>query len=333
MKVRNVGAGTHDAGQDAVKVCVIGAGAIGGWIAARVALAGCDVSLVARGDTLRAIETEGLRITDQGETRCVAVATAADPALLGQHDVVVVAVKAPALERVAPMLEPLIGRDTLIVPMLNGVPWWFTGDLLTSVDPDAIIADSLPIEQLVGCVVHASCRREAPNEVFVVHAEKLILGEPDGGLSERVERLCSLFRNSGIHCEPSDEIRREIWYKLWGNATVNPLSALTRSAADKLHDDPVLSRWIAEAMDELAAVGAAIGCPIGETAEDRMAVTARLGAFKTSMLQDLEAGREIEVEALLGAPREIAALAGIETPQLDRIYAMTRLLGENMELL
>jgi 2-dehydropantoate 2-reductase len=189
------------------------------------------------------------------------------------------------------------------------------------------------MDQLVGCVVDASCRREAPNEVFVVHADKLILGEPDGESSERVERLCGLFRNSGIHCEQSGNIRRAIWYKLWGNATINPLSALTLSTADKLLDDAAIRDFMVQAMDELAAVGAAIGCPVGETAEDRMAITARLGAFKSSMLQDVESGREIELEALLGAPREIAALAGIETPQLDRIYAMTRLLGENLELL
>ena len=132
------------------------------------------------------------------------------------------------------------------------------------------------------------------------HADKLILGEPGGGPSERIERLCSLFENSGIRCEPSDNVRRAIWYKLWGNATINPMSALTRSTADRLLDDPAIRAFMAEAMDELAAVGAEIGCPIGETAEDRMAVTARLGAFRSSMLQDVEAGRPIELEALLG---------------------------------
>jgi 2-dehydropantoate 2-reductase len=316
-----------------MNICVVGAGAIGGWIAARLALAGNDVSLVARGETLDAIDTQGLRLTDGGDTRCTAVRTSSDPAELGRHDVVVIALKAPALPEMAPSLEPLIGAETQIVPMLNGVPWWFTDDPLWSVDPDLATADALPVEQVAGCVVHASCFREAPNHVTVKHAEKLILGEPGGGTSERVERLCTLFRNSGIHCEESHNVRRAIWYKLWGNATINPMSALTRSTADKLLHDPTIRALMAEAMDELAAVGAAIDCPIGESTDDRMAVTARLGAFKSSMLQDVEAGRPIELEALLGAPREIAERVGVATPQLDRIYAMTRLMGENLGLL
>jgi 2-dehydropantoate 2-reductase len=167
----------------------------------------------------------------------------------------------------------------------------------------------------------------------VKHAEKLILGAPEGGKSKEVEALCRLFQNAGIRCEASEDVRRAIWYKLWGNATINPISALTRSTADKLLADPSIRSLMAEAMNELAAVGAAIGCPISETAEDRMAVTARLGAFRSSMLQDVEAGRRIEVEALLGAPREIASRAGIPTPQLDRLYAMTRLMAENLDLL
>jgi 2-dehydropantoate 2-reductase len=245
----------------------------------------------------------------------------------------VVAVKAPALPGLAPSLGPLIGTETAIIPMLNGVPWWFTAEPLWSVDPDLHIADALPLEQIVGCVVHASCFRSEPNHVTVKHADKLILGEPGGGSSERIERLCELFTNSGIRCEASENVRRAIWYKLWGNATINPMSALTRSTADQLLEDPAIRTFMADAMDELAAIGAAIDCPISETAEDRMAVTARLGAFRSSMLQDVEARRPIEVEALLGAPREIAQSAGVPTPQLDRLYAMTRLMGQNLELI
>jgi 2-dehydropantoate 2-reductase len=316
-----------------MKICVVGAGAIGGWIAGKLALAGQDVSVVARPGTLRAIEAEGLLISEGGETRCAAVAAAVDPAKLDIQDLLILSVKAPALPAIAPALGPLVGAETAIVPMLNGVPWWFTGDPLRSVDPERTIADALPIERVVGCVVHASCFRDAPNRVVVKHAEKLIFGEPAGASSERVERLCGLFANAGIRTEASDNIRRPIWYKLWGNATINPLSALTRSTADKLLQDADIRAFMAEAMDELAAIGAAIGCPISETAEDRMAVTARLGAFKSSMLQDVEAGRPIELEALLGAPREIARRAAIATPQLDRLYAMTRLMAENLGLL
>lgn len=316
-----------------MNICVVGAGAIGGWIAARLALAGNDVSVIARGETLHAIDTEGLLLTDAGDTRCVAVTTADNPAALGVQDLLVVAVKAPALPQIAASLEALVGPETQIIPMLNGVPWWFTSDPLWSVDPEITIADALPVEQVAGCVVHASCYRSAPNHVVVKHAEKLIIGEPAGDISERIELLCTLFRNSGIQSEPSQNVRRAIWYKLWGNATINPLSALTRSTADKLLDDKDVRAFMAEAMDELAAVGAEIDCPISETAQDRMAVTARLGAFKSSMLQDVEAGRPIEVEALLGAPREIARRAGVPTPQLDRLYALTRLMGENLGLL
>jgi 2-dehydropantoate 2-reductase len=316
-----------------MRACVVGAGAIGGWVAAELALAGADVSVLARGATLQAIDGEGLRLTENGNTHCVAVSTAEEPSDLGEHDLVIVAVKAPALPAVAPTLAPLIGSGTIILPMLNGVPWWFTEETLWSVDPHCDIANALPFDQVVGCVVHASCRREAPNNIHVVHSEKLILGEPVGGTSERVERLCGHFTNAGINCEPSDNVRQAIWYKLWGNATINPLSALTRSTSDKLLHDEAIRAFMAEAMDELAAVGAAVDCPISESAEDRMAVTARLGAFKSSMLQDVEARQPIEIEALLGAPREIARRIGVPTPQLDWIYAIVRLMAENLKLL
>ncbi len=317
-----------------MRTCIVGAGAIGGWIAAELAIAGADVSLVARDETLRTIDTEGLRLRQDGVTHCVAVATANEPETLGVQDVLVIAVKAPALADLAPSLEPLIGPETLIVPMLNGVPWWFLpGERLHSIDPDGTIAESLPFEQVVGCVVHASCRRDAPNLVEVVQSEKLILGEPKGGVSERVGLLSNLFANTGITTEPSDNVRRAIWYKLWGNATINPLSALTRSTADQLLEDQTIRTLMTQAMDELAAVGAAIDCPIEESAEDRMEVTERLGAFKSSMLQDVEAGRPIELEALVGAPREIARMVEVPTPTLDRIHALTRLMGENLGLL
>ena len=312
----------HDLGQRTLRVCVVGAGAIGGWLAARLALAGNEVmALTSRGPA------EVIEVTQGAATEKATLAR-----FDGSADVLVLAVKAPALGDAAEAARALTGADTLIVPTLNGVPWWFTETPLRSIDPDGRIAAALPAEQVIGCVVHASCFRTAASHVTVKHSDKLILGEPSGGKSGRVERLCALFETAGIRCEAAIEVRRAIWYKLWGNATINPLSALTRSTAVRMLGDSVLRAFMAEAMDELAAVGAAIDCPIGETAEDRMAVTARLGAFKSSMLQDVEAGRPIELEALLGAPREIAARVGVPTPQLDRIYAMTRLLAENLGL-
>ena len=311
-------------------ITVIGAGAIGGWVAGRLALAGNAVSVVARGPALKALARDGLHLTEAGQTDVAPIAAVSDPGKMGFQDLVVIAVKAPAFATAAEAAHPLIGPATLIVPMLNGVPWWFTPEPLRSVDPDGRIAEALPLDHLIGCVVHASCFRSGPTAITVKHADKLILGEPEGCTSERVASLCALFEVSGIRAEQSGNVRRAIWYKLWGNATINPLSALTRATADKLLADLTIREFMAEAMDELAAVGSAIGCPISESAEDRMAVTARLGAFKSSMLQDVESGRPIELEALLGAPLEIAERAGVPTPQLKKIYAMTKRLSDSL---
>ena len=317
-----------------MRFCVVGAGAVGGWIAAKLALAGEQVSVLARGETLSRIEADGLLLTQAGETRSAALNAAADAQSLGPQDLLVIAVKAPALPGLTPKIADLIGPDTLIVPMLNGVPWWFAGDPpLQSVDPDGRIAEALPAERLVGCVVHAACSRDAPNHVRVAYVDKLILGLPEGGTGERVGRLAALFERAGIPVEQSADVRRAVWYKLWGNATINPLSALTRATADKLLADAPIRAFMLEAMAELARIGSAIGCPIAESGEDRMQVTARLGAFKPSMLQDVEAGRPIELEALVGAPREIARRHRLATPALDRIYAMTRLMADSLGLL
>jgi 2-dehydropantoate 2-reductase len=218
--------------------------------------------------------------------------------------------------------------------MLNGVPWWLVdGEPLASVDPKGRVAATFPSEQIIGCVVHASSSRSAPHRIVVKHADKLIIGEPDGASSERLARLYALFDRAGLHPDQSGNVRRAIWYKLWGNATINPLSALTRATCDRILADPECRAWMLDGMAELAAVGAAIGCPISESGEDRMAVTARLGAFKTSMLQDVEAGRPIELEALLGAPIEIARRHGIATPALDRLYGVTKLMAESLGLI
>jgi 2-dehydropantoate 2-reductase len=203
---------------------------------------------------------------------------------------------------------------------------------LESVDPTGSIAAAIPFERVMGCVVHASCSRSAPNRIHVKHADKLIIGEPDGTGSERLARLYALLDNAGLKPDQTNNVRRAIWYKLWGNATINPLSALTRATCDLILADSECRAWMLDGMAELAAIGAAIGCPISESGEDRMQVTARLGAFKTSMLQDVEAGRPIELEALVGAPREIARRFSIPTPALDRLYNVTRLMAESLGL-
>ena len=316
------------------RITVVGAGAIGGWIAAKLAIAGEQVSVLARGATLGLVRAEGLRLDEQGEEFVAPVEVADDCAALGEQDVVIIAVKAPALPALASELKPLIGAQTTIVPMLNGVPWWFVdGEPLASVDPDGSIAAAIPFEQIVGCVVHASSSRTAPNRIRVNHADKLIIGEPGGEASERAAMLFALLDGAGLKPDLTGNVRRAIWYKLWGNATINPLSALTRATCDVILADAECRAWMLEGMAELASVGAAIGCPISESGEDRMQVTARLGAFKTSMLQDVEAGRPIELEALLGAPREIAQRHGIDTPALDRLYGVTKLMAERLGLL
>jgi 2-dehydropantoate 2-reductase len=316
-----------------MNICVVGAGAIGGWIAAKLAIAGEAVSVLARGETLQLARAEGLRLEENGEEFVAAVSASDNSHSIGPQDVLIIAVKAPALPALASELRPLIGSDTLVVPMLNGVPWWFVdGEPLRSVDPDGSIAAALPFDRIVGCVVHASCSRSEPNRIHVRHADKLIIGEPDSETSERSARLFALLDGAGLRPDLTNNVRRAIWYKLWGNATINPLSALTRATADKILADPECRAWMLQGMGELAAIGAAIGCPISESGEDRMQVTARLGSFKTSMLQDVEAGRPIELEALVGAPREIAARHGIATPALDRLYNVTKLMAENLGL-
>jgi 2-dehydropantoate 2-reductase len=246
----------------------------------------------------------------------------------------IIAVKAPDLAGAAQLAQPMIGPETMILPMLNGVPWWFLeDDPLQSVDPGGQIAATMKKAQVVGCVVHAACRRTAPNAIEVAHADKLILGELRGGGSDRVDRLAALFDRSGIKTERSENVRRDIWYKLWGNMTMNPVSALTLATADRIQADKELKPFVLACMAEAAQIGGAIGCPISESGEDRMAVTARLGAFKTSMLQDVEAGRTIELEALVGAPREIGRRVGIPTPNIDTLYGLTRLMAESRGLL
>ena len=319
---------------DGPRIGIVGAGAIGGWVAAKLAIAGEQVGVLARGETLRLLRAEGLRLDEKGGETVVRVEASDDPAVLGIQDLLFVAVKATALPGLAASLAPLIDSRTLIVPMLNGVPWWFVpGEPLSSVDPDGTIARAVPLDQVVGCVVHASCSRAAPNRVRVNHADRLIIGETGGGEpSDRLARLFAMLDRAGLRPDLTGNVRRAIWYKLWGNATINPLSALTRAACDVILADPQCRAWMLEGMGELAQVGASIGCPISESGEDRMAVTAKLGAFKTSMLQDVEAGRQIELEALLGAPREIALRAGIATPALDRLYSVTKLMAESLGL-
>ena len=306
-----------------MNICVVGAGAIGGWVAARLAFAGERVMALTSSGPLETIE-----LSANGESGTAQLARFDEPA-----DLLIIATKATSLASAAQSSIRLIGPGTVIVPMLNGVPWWFVeGANLRSVDPDGTIAAALPFTQIIGCVVHASCRRSGRGKIIVNHADKLLIGEPDGQTSERSARLFGILDRARLRPDLTGNIRRASWYKLWGNATINPMSALLRTTCDRILTDAECRAWMLEGMTVLAAIGAAVGCPISESGEERMAVTARLGAFKTSMLQDVEAGRPIELEALLGAPREIALTYSIPTPALDRLYGVTKLMAESLGL-
>jgi len=247
---------------------------------------------------------------------------------------VVVAVKAPALPEVARQLAPLLAPHTVVLPAMNGVPWWFgrgiaaLGDApLESVDPGGRIAALIPHEQVLGCVVHAATTSPEPGLVEHKMGQGLIIGEPGGGESARGREVDALLAQAGFDVTVSTRVRQDIWYKLWGNMTMNPVSAITGATVDRVLDDPLLLAFCANAMREASAIGARIGCEIAQTPEDRQQVTRKLGAFKTSMLQDVEAGRGIELDALVGAVREIAQRLQMATPNIDALLGMTRLFG------
>lgn len=317
-----------------MKICIVGAGAVGGFIGARLAATeGLEVSALARGATLEALRTHGwrLHLSDtliQRPARCSE--HAAD---LGEQDLVIIAVKGPALAAVAASLRPLLGPSTSVLPAMNGVPWWFcTGREgfdapLASVDPGGTISHAIPLECVIGCVVHASTIAPAPGVVVHKGGNGLIIGEAKGGRSERVTRIGQVLLNAGFDVTMSEDVRQAIWYKLWGNLTMNPMSAVTGATVDQLLSDDLVLGFCSAAMREAAVIGERIGCFVGQTPEERHQVTARLGAFKTSMLQDVEAGRPIELDSIVSAVREIGVALHLPTPNIDGMLGIARLFG------
>lgn len=315
------------------KVCIVGLGAIGGWLAAHLQrVDGVSVSALARGATLAAVREHGLRLDSGGQTLSVPLHVSADPAELGRQDLVILAVKGPAVAGVAAQVAELCGPGTRVLTALNGLPWWFTAGLvvpgltLKSVDPDGRIAALIPPERVIGCVVHASCFMKAPGWVQHVLGNGLLIGEAAGGASESVTSLAALLASAGFAAKAVDSIQREVFYKLWGNMTTNPVSALTRATTDRVLADDLVLEFTTAIMREAAVIGERVGCPIAQTPQDRHVITRSLGAFKTSMLQDIEAGRPIETDALLSAPRELAQQLGVATPMLDALLGLTRLM-------
>ena len=322
-----------------MKVCIVGAGAIGGYIGTRLAAAGrSDVSALARGATLAALREHGWRLR-QGETLIQTQAHATDNANdLGPQDLVLIAVKGPSLAAVAQAIRPLLGEETVVLPAMNGVPWWFgfgifgLGDApLESVDPGGRIAQAIDLRQVVGCVVHMSAAALEPGVVQHKMGQGLIIGEPGGenagGASERVRRIGDLLGHGGFDVTLSPSIRHDIWYKLWGNMTMNPVSAITGATADRVLDDALVRTFCSAAMTEAASIGAKIGCAIVQTPDERNAITRKLGAFKTSMLQDVETGRPIELDGIVTAVHEIGRRIGVPTPNIDALLGLTRLFG------
>lgn len=318
-------------------ICIVGAGAIGGWLGAGFARAGCQVAMLARGQTLAALQRDGLQLrsgaTDAPVVQTHRVRASESAAVLGPQDLVVIAVKAPAMREVAARIAPLLQPHTVVLPAMNGVPWWFLQDFggplagrrLEAVDPGGTIAAQVPAGSIVGCVVHASCSLTAPGVVRHGFGNRLIIGEPSGQRSERLLALAALLTAAGFEAEASTTIQRDIWFKLWGNMTVNPVSAITGADSHRILDDPLVRGFCTQVMGEARDIGAHLGITIDQQPADRHALTRKLGAFKTSMLQDVEAGRAVELDALVGAVRELGVLTGVATPFTDALLGLARL--------
>lgn len=321
-----------------MRIGIVGAGAIGGLIGVPLVKAGHTVSVLARGATRDALRAGTWMIERSGRVDEARVRASDEAADLGLQDIIVIAVKGPALLEAARALPPMLDSDTVVLPAMNGVPWWFllegAGSLpptqLKSVDAGGDIARAIPLSQVVGCVVHASAYVSAPARVVHQAGNTLILGEPAGGKSQRVHTLADVFAGAGFDIVQSENIRRDIWYKLWGNMTMNPISAIVRATSDRILADDLVRAFMARVMEEARNIGRHIGCEISESVEARMDVARKLGAFKTSMLQDAEAGRPLEIDSIVAAPQEIARLLGLETPNLDTLLGIARLYARAM---
>ncbi|MGH6889113.1 MAG: 2-dehydropantoate 2-reductase [Rhizomicrobium sp.] len=315
-----------------MRIGIVGAGAIGGLIGIPLARRGHLVSALARGHTLTALRS-GWSLERGGERIESHVRAADDAAALGTQDVLIFAVKGPSLAEAARSAGPMLGPDSLVVTAMNGVPWWFllagAGNLpptrLETVDPHGEIAQAIPIGSVIGCVVHATAQVRAPGAVIHHGGNRLILGEPDGAFSQRLEMLADVFDDTGLEVERSANIRRDIWYKLWGNMTMNPISAIAGATCDRIIGDELVRAFALKVMAEAAEIGNRIGCEIRESGEERLEIARTLGAFRTSMLQDAEAARPLEIDALLAAPREIARHLSVPTPNIDTLLGLTRL--------
>jgi 2-dehydropantoate 2-reductase len=323
-----------------VKFAIIGAGAIGGYLGAKLALAGEEVTFLARGAHLAAIGANGMRVVaaDASESVARSVRATDDYRAAGAHDVVVLAMKAHQLGAVVDRVRLLCRRDTVVVPMQNGVPYWyfhklagpFENHVLQSVDPGGGIARAIDPARVIGCVVYPASELLEPGVVRHIEGDRFPLGELDGSISARAQAVSDAFARAGFKAPLLPDIRAEIWLKLWGNLVFNPVSALTRATLEDICRFAPTRELAAHMMAETQQVAAKLGVTFRVSIDKRIAGAERVGAHKTSMLQDIEAGREPEVEALVGSVVELARLTDTRTPHIDAVYALTRLLGRSV---
>jgi len=315
-----------------MKICVYGAGAIGGLMAAWLARSGHEVSVVARGAQLDAIRRNGLRVQSKGKTKAFRVRAENEPAKLGPQDYVLVTVKAQSLTGVAETIAPLLGKETSVVTAMNGVPWWFFHRLrfhdgkekLESLDPGGKLTRAIPTDRVVGCVIHLAASTPEPGVVSHNMGAKLILGEPGGKNTARTERIAEALSAAGFEAVVTSAIEKEFWVKLLGNVSFNPVSALTVSTADELIRNPEVKAYMVEIMREVLAIGRAVGVDADIDPEARIDMARALGRFKTSMHQDLEAGKPLEIDGLLAGTLEIARKAGVRAPFTESLFGLIR---------
>jgi 2-dehydropantoate 2-reductase len=315
-----------------MKFCVFGAGAVGGFVGGMVARTDAEVSLVARGEHLAALQANGLKIITPDEEFTVNVPATDDPATLGVQDIVFLSAKAHALTAAADMMRPLIGPDTIVVSAQNGIPFWYfhahggprDGHVLQTVDPGGRIADAIGCARVIGCVITSSNAVEAPGVIRNIGNRVFAIGEPDGSSSQRVQDVSALLTEAGLDAPVHDAIRSEVWVKMWGNVSFSPMAALTMSKLGPLVEGNDLLQMGISIMEEVQAVGEALGVVFHQQIADRIEGTRRVAGHKTSILQDLEAGRPMEVDGITGAVVELGRLTGVETPMIDLIYALLR---------
>ncbi|SFD37519.1 2-dehydropantoate 2-reductase [Collimonas sp. OK412] len=323
-----------------MKIAIVGAGAIGGYVGAKLSLAGEDVTFIVRGANLDAISRNGMKLILEDGSEHIARAKATDNyRLAGRQDLVILALKAHQLESIADQLHHLLGPETAIVTMQNGIPYWYfhknggalEGSILKTVDPTGEISEKIPASRVIGCVVYPASELIAPGVVRHFEGERFPLGELDGSHSERVTRISECFVKAGFKAPVLDDIRSEIWLKLWGNLSFNPISALTHSTLVDICQFPLSRALAAALMTEAQAIAHKLGIAFRVPLDKRIAGAEKIGKHKTSMLKDVEAGRALEIDALVGSVIELARLTHTPTPHLDTVYALVKLLAKTFE--